>query len=197
VKPTESAAVLAVIGIFIVLAGCIAVGLAVPYVQRLVQARYGEPTPTPEAVVRATRLAPGELTVLRPGEAMVVDEVELRVRNQTLDPICDGVLGFDLSFYDPDFWSLSSFYGADLVVSDDTGQTYQAFFDLYPGLSDCDSWSRLGDLVIDLGQNYLGGTDRADVAIYAAGQVPPEATTFYITVYRAGPIEDVVWEVSR
>lgn len=197
-RSTNSATMVAVIGLFVVVFGCLAVGLGATQLPRLFRERNQVATATPPTVILETRLAaaPGETAVFEPGEAVVVDGVELRVKNQTFDPICDGVLGFELSFYDPDFWSLAGLFGSDVVVSDDTGHTYEAFFDLYPGLGSCDSWSRLGDLAVTLGQKGLGGTDRVDAAIYITGPVQPEASKFIVTVFRAGPIENVAWEIG-
>jgi len=148
------------------------------------------PTPTPSPTPQPDT-TPG--TILKPGEVWYQGGMEMRLKNPTFIPGCDGFLGFEMTITNNTGGEIvTNISGLDFSIADNVGQSYSdIWFREGAATQSCYS-SRLNRLEI----RSMAAGQRLDLAFRVLGKPAQNVTQFTITIYQAGRIQNAVWVID-
>lgn len=151
-----------------------------------------QPTSTPAPIPTAPPDTPPG-TTLTPGDVWYQGGMEMRIKNSSFVPGCNGLLGFEMTIVNNTGGELvANISGLDISISDDQGQTYP------------EVWWSSGTSTEVCYRNHLNALkfrsmapgQRLDLAMRVIGNLPQNVSRFTVTVYQAGRIQNAVWVIE-
>lgn len=148
------------------------------------------PTPSPSPTVPPDTV-PG--TILEPGEVWYQGGMEMRLKNPTFIPGCNGILGFEITLVNNTGGEIvTNISGLDFSIADNVGQSYSDVW-ISEGAATQRCYStRLNRMEI----RSMAAGQRIDLAFRVLGEAAQNVTQFTVTVYEAGRIQNAVWVID-
>lgn len=154
------------------------------------------PIPPPTAVPTSTSTAqpdtqPG--TILKPGDIWYQGGMEIRLKNPTFVPGCNGILGFEFTIINNTGGEIvTNISGLDFAISDNAGQSYSDVWIREGSASESCYGNRLNRMEI----RSMTAGQRIDIAVRVLGKPAQNVSQFTLTIYQAGRIHNAAWVIE-